>query len=91
MNHTNHSAPGTARDELDAATKIVQTELEAHLAAEESMMFPAIRDRLPRETQALIAGEVRRPRHDRPASGRRASTPPQEDDSCTRPSQPTTV
>ncbi|MEZ4271315.1 MAG: hemerythrin domain-containing protein [Myxococcota bacterium] len=54
-----------ARGELANAAIVLQTEFEDHLTLEETVIFPAIRELLPRNTQILIVDELRqRRRHD---------------------------
>lgn len=47
------------RAELASAASALEAEFEKHLALEESVTFPAIRERLPPETQAAIIDELR--------------------------------
>lgn len=47
------------RAELHTAASALSAEFTLHLAMEETVLFPAIRTRLPIATQELIAGEVR--------------------------------
>jgi iron-sulfur cluster repair protein YtfE (RIC family) len=49
----------SARSALHEAASRLQAELEPHLQAEESIIFPAIRERLSREEQEAIIGELR--------------------------------
>ena len=52
----------TARREVAAIASVLQTQFEAHLLLEESVLFPAIRELLSHETQAVILDELRRRR-----------------------------
>ena len=51
-----------ARAELAAVAGPLKAEFEEHLALEERLIFPVIRQTLPQETQALIIDELRRRR-----------------------------
>ncbi len=53
--------PGT-RDDLAKVAKDLQIEFEEHLTLEETVIFPAIRGLLPRETRDLIVDELRKRR-----------------------------
>jgi len=48
-----------ARCELEATALMLETEFEAHLALEESVIFPAIREHLSAELQRTIIHELR--------------------------------
>jgi len=53
---------GPARAALLGAARALEIELLEHLALEESVIFPAIRQHLSREAQALILDELRQRR-----------------------------
>jgi iron-sulfur cluster repair protein YtfE (RIC family) len=53
---------GVARSELAAAAGALKAEFERHLTLEETILFPAIRELLPSDTQALILEELRQRR-----------------------------
>jgi len=58
-----------ARTELAAAATALEAELEEHLALEERVIFPAIREILPREAQSTIIDELRQRRCHDPGTG----------------------
>lgn len=66
----NHPHDGTARGEVASTALALETQFEEHLRLEESVIFPAIRELLSRDTQASIVDELRRRRQSsRPQPG----------------------